>query len=311
MTTFLAQLPDTFPRTPVVQRKPLVPIQKDKDTTRSKPNLRAATPVDKPLLAMVDEKPKSRSFFSTHKRNKSAATSGGATPLTPKAAAPAPPPRALPPTPCAPAPKRHDPAITPVPVAAAALLQRQVSEKRGVVIIEPQPDPELPVPAKARKARSPSPTASAAGRPTPASTPAAKLRAPVPPRTTNSSKVLTPIRSALRPVPGKENLSNVKVKVRAFESRTAANSSSVSAGAGVKPRVSERTPTKGVLRLKDRNRVQGNVDEKLTPTPMGNKGKQPEHPTDSGGVKASALKGSVLRKSRYTHYSAVRVHQIC
>lgn len=306
VTTFPAQLPGTFPRTSGIPRKPSIPYQKDKQSNRSTPNSRAATPVDKPLPIIVDEKPKSRSFFSTHKRTKSAVTtSGGATPLTPKAAAPAPPPRVPPPTPCTPGTKHHDAEIPAVPIAAAAVLQRQALEKRGVVIIESQPDPRLPLSPNTRKARVPSPTAPTPITRTPPLTAAAKLRAPTPPQfAINSPKVLTPIRSALRPVPGKENVSNVKVKVRAFESRTVTSASSIPVGVGVKPRVGERTPTKGVLRLKDRNRMQENVDEKPGGPP---KDKQLDAVvgSGSGGDKGLAPKRSLLRKSKLTLHFGV------
>ena len=293
----LAHMPGTFPRISVVQRRPSIPIRKDTDADKSVSIRSAQTPVDKPLPAIV-EKPKSRSFFSTHKRTKSAATtSGGATPLTPKAAAPAPPPRVPPPTPCTPNIRHHETEAPPVPVAAAAVLQKQALEKHGVVVIEPQADPRPGISANVRKTRTPSPTASPTVARTSTPTPVTRLRVPVPSQAaTNSSKVLTPIRSALRPVPGKENVSNVKVKVRAFESRTAAsatNTSVVPAVTGVKPRVGEKTPTKGGLRLKDRNRVQEKVEDK--PTGL-SKGKQPE--PDSGGSKTLAPKRSLLRKSK-------------
>lgn len=243
-----------------------------------------------------------------------------ATPLTPKAVAPAPPPRVPPPTPCTPEGRQaEDFDVPPVPVVAAAVLQKQALEKAGVLVYDPIADYALAgpsaAPARPKSARPAVKTNNSSPTRGPPSNVAARLRVPLNTTQTtsdSSSKVLTPIRSALRPVPGKENASNVKVKIRAIESRNTpsiANAASVSTtNAAPKPKIGENaSPMKSGLRMKDRNRMQENISEKVAAPPKG-KRERPNQPGENDSVLAP--KRSFIKKSTFSLPQIV-VHTDC
>ncbi|KAF8322460.1 hypothetical protein DL93DRAFT_1000182 [Clavulina sp. PMI_390] len=181
--------------------------------------------------------------------------------------------------------QQEEAALVPAPLAAAQILQKQAAEKAGFVVVESPP--KSPV--------SPSPAASKS-RPTgPPSNVAARLRA-VSPTTANASsgapststaKPVTPIRSVLRPIAGKENASSVRVKVRAIESRagttnTSSTTTAAAAAGTVKSRIGD-SPAKSGLRVKDRNRLGDSVGAGAN-KPAAAAAAVPATPVKGGGV---------------------------